>query len=91
VTVSEGIQLSDELTGVAVKGPKKGKRRTHEYVTKIEDSHKYGCRMIVNREIDRVNDTYFEEVKKKDTGEIVHHCKESLSEHQGHGSAKKKK
>ena len=40
------------------------------------------------RIIDRVNDTYYEEVS--DQGEIIHHCEEKLSEHYGHGSAKNK-
>lgn len=40
------------------------------------------------RIIDRENDTYYEEVS--DQGEIIHHCKEKLSEHRGHGSAKNK-
>ena len=40
------------------------------------------------RIIDRENDTYYEEVS--DQGEIIHHCKEKLSEHHGHGSAKNK-
>ena len=91
VSCLDGINLSDEITKVAIKGPKIGRRRAHEYVTKVEDSHKHNCRVIVNREINRVEDTYLEEVKKKDTGEIVHRCEEPLSKHQGRGSAKKKK
>lgn len=40
--------------------------------------------------IDRENDRYVERVVDPETGEIVHVCEEPLSEHQGHGTAKKK-
>ena len=46
----------------------------------------YRREMIVDRE----NDRYKETVINPETGEIVHFCEESLSQHQGHGSAKKK-
>ena len=41
------------------------------------------------RVIDRENDKYLEVVTDPVTGEIVHRCDEPLSEHFGHGSAKK--
>jgi hypothetical protein len=41
--------------------------------------------------IDRDNNRYFEMVTDYESGEIIHHCEEPLSEHQGHGSAKPKK
>lgn len=40
------------------------------------------------RQIDRENDRYFEKVSDCQTGEIIHECSESLSQHFGHGSAK---
>lgn len=40
------------------------------------------------RHIDRPEDQYFELVVDPETGEIIHRCKEKLSEHVGHGSAK---
>jgi DNA-directed RNA polymerase subunit RPC12/RpoP len=40
------------------------------------------------RTIDRENDLYREVVTDLETGKIIHQCKESLSEHVGHGSAK---
>lgn len=43
------------------------------------------------RIIDRDNDFYSEEITDYETGEIIHYCKEPLSKHQGHGSAKTKK
>jgi len=46
--------------------------------------------MHLERLIDRENDWYAETVTDPETGEIVHECKEPLSEHQGHGAAKKR-
>ena len=39
--------------------------------------------------VDRENDDYEETITDKETGKIIHHCKEPLSKHRGHGSAKK--
>ncbi len=41
------------------------------------------------RKIDKRNDTY-DEVVKNSKGKLTHECHESLHEHIGHGSAKKK-
>lgn len=43
------------------------------------------------RIIDSENDRYMEKVIDPETGEVIHHCDEPLSKHQGHGSAKNKK
>lgn len=53
------------------------RRKTREWVQKV-------------RRIDRGEDRYFEEVTDPETGEVIHHCDEPLSEHRGHGSAKRK-
>jgi len=45
----------------------------------------------LERVIDRENDYYKEVVRDPSTGEVIHHCEEPLSKHQGHGSAKKRK
>lgn len=52
-------------------------------------SHDLG--KFVNRQmlIDRQNDKYIEIVKDEDTDHLIHYCNEKLSEHKGHGSAKK--
>ena len=42
------------------------------------------------RVIDRLNDQYEERVTEKKTGQVLHECKEPLSKHRGHGSAKKR-
>lgn len=52
---------------------------------------KTGKWMKLSRIIDREKDHYHEVVSNPSTGEIVHECKERLSEHRGHGAAKYKK
>ena len=41
------------------------------------------------RHIDRVNDRYYEKVDCPVSGEILHECNESLSQHIGHGTEKR--
>ena len=41
--------------------------------------------------IDREHNQYKKIVKDKTTGMIIHECKEPLSKHKGHGSAKRKR
>lgn len=45
----------------------------------------------LTRIIDRDNDLYHEVVKDPDTGEVLHECREPLSEHRGHGAAKRRR
>ena len=47
----------------------------------------------VSREmvVDRENDKYKELVTNPETGEVIHHCDEPLSQHRGHGAARKKR
>lgn len=40
--------------------------------------------------IDRENDRYIERVIDPKTGAVIHECEEPLSQHQGHGKAKRK-
>jgi hypothetical protein len=40
--------------------------------------------------IDRDNDRYLERVVDPETGTVVHECEEPLSQHQGHGTPKRK-
>jgi DNA-directed RNA polymerase subunit RPC12/RpoP len=47
--------------------------------------------MKKSRTIDKNNNLYKETVIDPETNEIVHHCEELLSNHQGHGKAKVKK
>jgi len=44
--------------------------------------------MKLSRVIDRDNDIYHEVVTDPETGEVVHECREPLSQHRQHGTAK---
>jgi hypothetical protein len=46
--------------------------------------------MTKRRVIDKKNDRYSEIVTDPETGKIIHQTDHKLSEHRGHGSAKKK-
>jgi hypothetical protein len=52
---------------------------------------KSGKWMILRRIIDRANDWYHELITDPETGTTVHECKEPLSQHRGHGAAKRVK
>jgi len=52
---------------------------------------KLGKWMHLERFFDHRGDRYVEKVTDPETGEIIHHCDEPLSEHRGHGSDKKRK
>jgi len=55
-----------------------------------DDLHRdFGRWMKLSRQIDRENDRYRETVVDPKTGRVVHECDEPLSEHRGHGSAKR--
>ena len=38
--------------------------------------------------LNKRSDSYSETVTNPETGEVIHHCSEPLSEHKGHGSAR---
>lgn len=55
-----------------------------------DDLHrKSGKWMILERSIDRENNWYHEKITDPKTDEVVHETAEPLSEHQGHGSARR--
>jgi hypothetical protein len=68
----------------------KGGRPKYEAVQGDDLHRKTGIWMKLTRIIDRANDWYQEIVTNPQTGEEVHKIEEPLSEHRGHGSAKKK-
>jgi hypothetical protein len=86
--VSETLTLRD---GISTKAFHAGEKKPY-----VEDkglpsySHKLGKLVLHERVIDRDNDRYFERVTDYETGEVIHLREEPLSEHRGHGSAKKK-
>jgi hypothetical protein len=57
----------------------------HEY------NHELGKMVRKERTLDKDLDQYVERLIDIESGEIIHECVEPLSEHTGHGSAKKKR
>jgi hypothetical protein len=76
--------------GLSAKHP--GQKKPHVEL-KMGPSHSRQLDKPVEHErlIDRANDRYFEKVTNYESGELIHHADEPLSEHRGHGSAKKER
>jgi hypothetical protein len=66
-----------------------GGRPFNEQKVGDELHRKSGRWMRLERVIDRAKNWYREVVTDHETGKIVHQCDEPLSDHQGHGTAKK--
>ena len=86
VSIIENIQ---PLDGWEMKGKRPGKKKPF-FEDMIKPDYSYSLNKHVKKErlIDRDNDEYREKITDYQTGETIHHCEESLSEHFGHGSAK---
>jgi hypothetical protein len=84
--IEEAITLRD---GLGVKAKRPGEKRPF-----VEDkampsfSHRLRKHVLREQVIDSDNDRYFEKVTDYESGEIIHHNEEPLSEHLGHGIEK---
>lgn len=94
--ITVNINVSDSLS-LNTREQIKGKVKESGYKKPIkefihgDDFHRTANKWSdKTRIIDRKNDQYYEKVVDKETGEVIHECKEPLSKHWGHGSAKKK-
>lgn len=68
-----------------------GKRRPAvEGVSGADLHRKSGRWMHLTRLIDRKKDRYEEVVTDPETGEVIHECRERLSDHRGHGAARRR-
>jgi len=87
--VSETVVARD---GFGVKAKRAGEKKPYIEEKAVPD-YSRSLGKVVHREqiFDRDNDRYFEKVTDYETGEVIHHCDEPLSEHQGHGDARLKK
>lgn len=75
-----------------LKGRRPGQKKPFIEQKVGEDLHrKTGIWNKLRRIIDRDNDFYSEEITDPKTGQIIYKQKEPLSQHRGHGDAKKKK
>jgi len=89
VSIAETLVARD---GLGVKAKRPGDKRPYvEDLAVPEYSRSRGKVVHRQRVIDRDNDRYFEKVTDYETGDVIHHCEEPLSQHQGHGTAKPKK
>jgi hypothetical protein len=88
--VTDIIHLK-EMWEMKIKTPSytgKGHFRIEQQVG--DDLHRRSGRWFKKeRIIDRENDRYFEKITDPETGCVIHHCNESLTQHFGHGSAKR--
>ena len=64
-------------------------RSIFEAENKLDLSRKTGRMMNVVRVFDRENNLYLETVTDPKSGEVIHSCCEPLTDHIGHGSARK--
>jgi hypothetical protein len=87
------VSVFDELTlhgSLAYKLKRQGEKRACVEGFTGDDLHRAsGHWMRKVRIVNRKEDLYFEEIVHPETGEIVRRCEEPLSQHRGHGSAKK--
>jgi len=89
VFITETLTLRESL---GFKAKRQGQGKPYVEGRSGDDLHrKTGKWMKKEQVIDRENDQYAEVVTDPETGIVMHHCKEPLSKHRGHGSAKKAK
>lgn len=78
--------------GYGLKAKRSGQKKPYvEDMSMPVYSHSRGKHVHKERVIDRDSDRYVEKITDYETGEVIHHCEEALSQHQGHGDAKRKK
>jgi len=77
--------------GFGLKAKRPGQKKPYVEDLSMPD-YSFSCGKLVHRQrvIDRDNDNYFEKITDYEAGEVIHHCEEPLSQHQGHGDAKRK-
>ena len=84
------FEVHDKLKGKVIDDSFPSKKKKRVEFQAGEDIRKSdGKYMKKQRVIDKDNNRYFEEVIDPETGEVVHRREEPLSDHVGHGSAKK--
>lgn len=88
VSIEEAVTLR---SGLGFKHKRPGhKKPIAEGFTRPETARSTVAAVERMMHVDREKDHYVETVTEYETGTVVHHCDEKLSEHIGHGSAKKR-
>lgn len=87
VTIHEIVAIKEKL---GMKGRHAGGGKPYIEQVQGDDLHRdtWTWRRL-RRTIDRENNMYHEVVIDSATGEVLHECREPLSEHRDHGAAKK--
>jgi hypothetical protein len=85
------VATSQPLPSVKLEGRRAALSRTKGWFIRIftglvQQWNRGGATAQKDQTFDRDGDHYFETVTVRDTGEVVHHCDEPLSQHRGHGS-----
>ena len=91
IIAADTLEFHEQLK-LSGKDPKQtGKRKVRREVISGDDLHiKSGKWYKKERIVDKDSDEYMEKVADPETGEVIHYCKEPLSQHRGDGSAKRK-
>lgn len=86
ITIRDRAYVGEKLRGRM--------RECRKEIREILLGDDYSCQFkkYVRKEmiIDKENDSYVEVVTDKESGIIIHECREALSEHKGHGSDKRR-
>jgi len=81
-----------DRNGIGVKAKRAGEKKPYIEDLGVPDYSRSLDKVAHRaRVIDRDNDRYFEKITDYESGDVIHHCDEPLSQHQGHGNAKPKK
>jgi hypothetical protein len=88
IDICDPLDLHDDIHG---KVKKEGQKKPSVEFKKGNEFYKENGEWRDRyRSFDHENDDYEETIIDKKTGKVIKQCKEPLSQHQGHGSAKKK-
>lgn len=83
------LSIKEQARGKVINDSLRSKDRVRrEFIVGDEQHRQTGKWYRKERTIDRDNDQYKETIVDPESGEVVHHCEESLSRHRGRGSAK---
>jgi hypothetical protein len=89
VTIQDTVTVREKL-GVKTRHGSTGKP-FYEADSGDDLHRKTGKWMKLERVVDRLKNWYREVIINPKTNEVVHKCEEPLSEHKGHGSAKRRR
>jgi predicted RNA-binding Zn-ribbon protein involved in translation (DUF1610 family) len=92
-TIHVGTILSAKVEMHAKAEWKSGARKTGKplrWGVTGDDLHRNSGRWsTVERVFDRIRDYYYEHISDKESGTVIKHCEEKLTEHRGHGDARR--